>query len=77
MMPTTFYDYKIIVELLFYRLGAVHDAVPQATFKQISLRKSVSRQRLKKSRSVRPLRLVCTENLIRVDGVAESPKLAE
>jgi hypothetical protein len=28
MMPTTFYDYKIIVELLCYPLGAVHDAVP-------------------------------------------------
>jgi hypothetical protein len=28
MMPTTFYVYKIIVELLCYPLGAVHDAVP-------------------------------------------------
>jgi hypothetical protein len=35
MMPTTFYDYKIIVfEPFCYRLGAVHDAVSQATFKQ-------------------------------------------
>jgi hypothetical protein len=37
-MPTTFYDYKIIVALLFYRLGAVHDASPQATFKQTPAR---------------------------------------
>ena len=32
--PTTFYNYKIIVELPCYRLGAVHDVCPQATFKQ-------------------------------------------
>ena len=28
MMPTTFYDYKIIVELLCYPPAAVHDAAP-------------------------------------------------
>jgi len=33
MAPTTFYDYKIVVELLYYRLGAAHDAVLLATFK--------------------------------------------
>jgi hypothetical protein len=32
--PTPFYDYKIVVVLLGYRLGAVHDVSPQATFKQ-------------------------------------------
>jgi hypothetical protein len=34
MLPKTFYDYKIIVEFLCNRLGAVHDASPQAKFKQ-------------------------------------------
>jgi hypothetical protein len=38
MAPTTFYDYKIVVELLCYRLGAVHDAVPLATFKETRAR---------------------------------------
>jgi hypothetical protein len=38
MMPTTFYDYKIIVELLCYPLGAVHDAVPPSAFKQTPAR---------------------------------------
>jgi hypothetical protein len=30
-----------------------------------------------RSGSSKPLRAVCTENLIRVDDVVESPKLAE
>jgi hypothetical protein len=28
MMPNSFHNYEIIVELLCYPLGAVHDAVP-------------------------------------------------
>jgi hypothetical protein len=38
MMPTTFYDYKIIVELPCYPLAAVHNAAPQATFNQTATR---------------------------------------